>query len=148
MGSAYERVASDPGLRRLLEVARSWGVAPSVFAGRELSTRHDHDAAGRSVLSVTGGWTEEDRELAVALADWEADLCGGCGHPLAETTAPGNEERYEVRVAARCHCCTAIDIAEKALQTRDHPTALLLSAVLRSDDPPNQGANDADPLPA
>jgi hypothetical protein len=129
-----ERVATDPDLRRVLEAARSWGVSPSVFLGRELNTRHVLDAADRAVASTTeAAWTDEDRALAVALGDYESQLCGGCGQPLAETTLAENEERYDVRVSARCHCCTAIDIAETAAQKMPHPGALMLSARLRPD---------------
>lgn len=33
-------------------------------------------------------WRPEDAALAVALTDYEAGLCPGCGHPLADTTSP------------------------------------------------------------
>ena len=142
MATPAERVASDPGLRRLVEVARSWGVSPSVFSGRPLITSYVYDDLGRMVSSATeSSWTEDDRDLAAGLVEWEANLCGGCRRPLTETTDPQNEERYDAKVAARCHCCTAVDIAQNALQERQHPGALMLSVELRKDSP-NQGDDD------
>lgn len=132
MGTAAERVASDPGLRRALEAARSWGVSPSVFNGRQPVTRYQHNHAGQLVSSTTDPqWTEDDAQLAVALADWEADLCPGCNGSLAETTLAENEERYEAKVAARCHRCTASQQLQGTLQSRPTPGALLVSTELR-----------------
>lgn len=50
-------------------------------------------------------WTDDDRTWAVALLDEEAEQCGGCGAPLAETTDPDNEYRYVTSII-RCHRCT------------------------------------------
>jgi hypothetical protein len=124
----------DPEHRAVLEAARAWGVPPSIFMGRA-RTSTITDWAGGHHFTHDAEWTEEDRTAAVALARYESELCGGCKHPLAESTAAENEERYDARVSARCHCCTAIEVAQEALQKRPHPGALMLSATLR---PPDQ----------
>jgi hypothetical protein len=140
MVAPAERVASDAGFRAALEAARSWGVSPSVFAGRELVTFYEH-ASGRLVASRTeSAWTQEDRELAMALVDYEADSCPACGGHLPETAAAENEERYDAHVRALCHRCVAIDILHKSesVQRAPHPGALLLGAKLRT----QEGAHD------
>ena len=145
MATPYELVASDPALRRMLEVARAWGVRPSVVTGEPVVTMHVYDPGGRMVSSTEPGWSMDETGLAMALLDYEAGLCKGCGHPLEETTAPDAEEGYDVGVSARCHCCTALDIAQDAVQDRPHPSALLLSAVRRTpDEYRNQGDHEAD----
>lgn len=132
MATPVERVAADAGFRSALAVARSWGVRPSVFFGRPVVTTYEHDGAGRLVRSAQEGWTVEDVELALALADYEADCCPGCGSALKETTDPANEERYDARVTARCHRCTALAIVTDSQQDKPHPSALLVGATLKT----------------
>lgn len=104
-------LATDPTLRRALQVARAWGVAPGRFLGRESVRRTVYERApdGRILAAVeyVEGWSENDRALALALADYEADCCTGCGHPLADTTRPEAEDEYLPGDAIRCHFCTA-----------------------------------------
>lgn len=67
-----------------------------------------------------GPWTARDRELAEALAIYEASLCPGCSQPLSETLDPDREGWYEVHVET-CAACRA-----KALdKTEDEPGALV-----------------------
>lgn len=120
------RVDSDPGLRHALETARAWGVRPSEFLGRAVVTTHDHDAAGRLVRSTSAGWTDEDRGLAMALANYEAGLCSGCHAPLSETTAPEAEDGYTAGLAIRCHRCTASQRAAEFYQDSPQPSALMI----------------------
>ena len=59
-------------------------------------------------------WTQEDTDLAVALAEIEAERCSGCGHPVTDTMDPDLEFEWEAE-ALRCHSCAARDrAAEKA----------------------------------
>lgn len=51
-------------------------------------------------------WTETDTLLAVALVEYEAGLCSGCGHPLEESTP--ERHRFEAPPPKRCQACTAI----------------------------------------
>lgn len=44
---------------------------------------------------------------AVALEALEADTCGGCGHPLSETTDASAEDSYRLGLPIRCHACDA-----------------------------------------
>ncbi len=138
----FERVASDPLLRQAIEAARSWGVSPSRFLGAETTTRHEYDVGHRLARSVTSPeWTPEDRDLVFALMAWEAQLCPGCQHPLAETLKPENEERYVAAPAMRCHRCTAVAINQEKNEGKPHPSALLLSVHLV--EPESGGADDA-----
>jgi hypothetical protein len=118
----------DPGHRAVLEAARAWGVAPSIFMGR----------VRNSTATQWVEWTEDDRSAALDLLAWEAALCPGCKHPLAETTEAENEERYSARVTAQCHRCTALEIAQDAAQNHPHPTSLLIGVELRP-----QAVNDS-----
>lgn len=115
---------TDPQDRAILEAARAWGVAPSIFLGR---------------VRVDGvpEWLEQDRQAALDLLGWESQLCPGCRQPVAETTDPVNEERYVVPHPLRCHRCTAIDQAHDRYQDMHSPGALLLPVELRGvgDDP-------------
>lgn len=60
----------------------------------------------------------------LALAEYEADLCTGCGGHLSETTAPEAEGQYAIEPAVRCHRCTALSIARHQLQESSQPEAL------------------------
>ena len=126
-------LGADPALRTAIEAARAWGVPLSRFLGREPATRHEYDLGGRLVRSVSEPeWTADDREAAMALLAYEADLCPGCRQPLAETTLAENEERYVASVAARCHRCTAVAIVQDKVQERPHASALLIGVELRT----------------
>jgi hypothetical protein len=104
----------DAGHRATLSAARSWGVSPSVFMGRELP------AAGAPT------WLQSDREAAVALLQYEAGLCPGCRYPLAETSAPENEFRFKPELPIRCFRCTAADAAMKPYESGPAPSALFI----------------------
>lgn len=52
------------------------------------------------------GWTDEDRAWALAWQDYQADQCGGCGHPLSVTTKKENQFAYGGEIV-RCHACAA-----------------------------------------
>jgi hypothetical protein len=120
----------DPEHRAVLEAARAWGVPPSIFMGRQ-RTSTITDWAGAQHFTHDAEWTEEDRTAAVALARYEAELCPGCRHPLAETTDPANEERYVVPHPIRCHRCTATAQAQDRFEDMLTPSALLIPVELR-----------------
>jgi hypothetical protein len=127
-----QSLAADSGLRAAVEAARGWGVPLSRFMGREPATVHHYDVSGRCVRSVREPeWTAADRDAAIALLAYEADLCPGCRQPLAETTLAENEERYVASVAARCHRCTAVAIVQEQVEDRPHASALLIGVELR-----------------
>jgi hypothetical protein len=136
MDDPYERIAADPLLRQAIEAARSWGVSPSRFLGADVVTRHEYDAVGRLAASITASeWTADDRELVFAFLAWEAALCPGCRHPLAETMAAENEERYRGKLEGRCHRCTRLEIEQEKHAKKDHAGALLLSVTLADPEP-------------
>ena len=96
---------------------------------RKQATTYFHNAAGRVVRSEEE-WTQRDVEMILALEDYEAGLCQGCGGDLAETTKPENQGRYVGRIAAVCHRCVARDVA--ADNNHPHPNALTYSVELKS----------------
>lgn len=129
-------LADNPGLRAELEAARSWGVSLRRFSGWEPDsvTTYEYDPDGRLVRTVTTvdpEWDGAERDNALALAAYEADLCPGCRRPMAETTDPANEARYVADAAIRCHCCTAQDSARKAYEESPSPSALFIPVHLR-----------------
>src|SRR5437773_8731894 len=127
-------IADDPTLRALLRAARAWGVPLSTFLGAKVVTKHYYAEGGRLVRSETESeWTSDDREAALGLLAWEADLCPGCGHPLSETTKWENSDRYVPRPYIVCHRCVAIDIAAKAHKDADHPSAMLFPVELEEE---------------
>lgn len=137
-----DRIAGDRALRDVLIAARGWtGPSPSRFLGRPIRTEYVLDEHGRVIGSVTDpDWTDDDRDLALALLTYEAGLCNGCGHPLKETTAPEAEETYQGDLV-RCHRCTAAEQVAEQYRDNPQPGSLRYSARPRQphqhdDDPP------------
>jgi hypothetical protein len=56
--------------------------------------------------SVFLGWSDDDRDWALALLAYEADLCA-CGQPRSESMSPDNEGGYTTE-PLRCHACAAV----------------------------------------
>lgn len=106
-----DRVSNDAGLRAILKTARAWGVSPRRFLGwepaRTITHVYAHGCLVRSVEQLEPEWDEESRDLAIAFAMFEADLCPGCNSPLSETLDAENEGRYRASAPVRCHSCTA-----------------------------------------
>ena len=116
MTSYAERVAdvSDP-LRALLQAARRWRVPPTVFIGQ------------RTVR--TSEWTAEDSLLAMALENYEAGLCPGGNHELAETSRPEHEDAYRPGEQIRCYYCKAL-AAVNEVQAKDEDSAGVLTTLV------------------
>jgi hypothetical protein len=132
--SAYERISTDPGLRRVVEVARAWGVSPRRFLGWEptRTIRYEQGlGSGAAVITTEPEWSDDDRDLAAGLLDYEAGLCPGCRHPLAETTMPEREFAYVAEPAVRCHRCTASAQASEVYAESPTASALLIPVELR-----------------
>lgn len=105
----------------MLQAARAWGVSPRRFLGWEPERTtvwqySDAGRIGRTVETMEPEWSEEDRELALALAEYEALLCPGCGGDLEETTKKENEEGYEPLPALICWKCVEGQRLEKQKQ--------------------------------
>lgn len=60
--------------------------------------------------------------------DYEASLCGGCGHPREESFSEGNFEKYTA-VALQCHACAARDHKSSTLAQGDGDTSGMYYAV-------------------
>lgn len=52
-------------------------------------------------------WSQRDRNLAIALMQFEASTCGGCGQPLHESTDPDGPD-YSVE-DRQCRGCLTLD---------------------------------------
>lgn len=121
----------NPHHRAVLMAARAWGVSPSVFLGELRSLRTIGPDGSVTTTIIGPEWTEADRDAAIALANYEGDLCPGCRQPLAETAAAENEFAYIAELPIRCHRCTAADKAMKPHEDKPSPSALLIPIRLR-----------------
>lgn len=98
-----------------MRTARAWGVPLSVFRGQR---------------PPGARWTFKDRLIAMAVADYEADLCGGCGEPRSESMDPANERAYVAPPPLRCHACTAIEARQEKYRDAQQPRALAFTVEL------------------
>lgn len=111
-------------------------MSPKRFAGWEPAevTEFHYDRKGRLVRAVTRReveWDDDERAWALALLEYEADKCPGCGGQLSQTTDPTTEGRWHVPPPTRCHRCTAIAAAQEPYRETKHPHALLWGAVMK-----------------
>lgn len=109
------RLRDIPALRREVEAARAAGGTPrSELLGRQrraVTSYEYDDATGRLTRSVTVWdplWTDDDRELLLALQQEESEECGGCGRQISETTDPASRGAYDVR-RHRCEACVVLE---------------------------------------
>lgn len=58
-------------------------------------------------------WRQDDTDLAVALLEYEAERCPGCGHSRAESMDPAHEFDWRVE-PARCHACATRERAARS----------------------------------
>jgi hypothetical protein len=57
-------------------------------------------------------WDDEERAWILALADYEANQCGGCGGQIDETTSKVHEDHWVVPPPVRCFKCTELARAQ------------------------------------
>lgn len=115
-------------MRAEVEAAERLGISHGRLMGREYGTRHEYDAAGRMVRSVTESeWTTHEIGLMLALGEYRDALCPcGCGNDVAESTNP--DSKWDVPPPARCQARTALTIAQKPYETSPQPESLLFRA--------------------
>lgn len=65
--------------------------------------------------------------MARALLLHEAELCGGCGHPISETGDPDREGWYDA-VEVVCAACQAVD-KEYSQRSKHEPGVRLVSVL-------------------
>lgn len=130
-------VTNDLALRKTLQTARAWHVSPRRFLGLWEAAYvcvYSYDQAGKIVRSEQTikepEWNDEDRAYALALEQYEASLCSGCGEPLEETTKPEHDGAYRAELPIRCHRCTAAGVATEAYEENPQPQALMFPVVL------------------
>ena len=76
-------------------------------------------------------WTAEDRAWAIALLEYEADLCSGCGQPRSESTDSKNEFRYSPTVLV-CHGCRKVATeSEKWAESKANTRGLMIGVHLK-----------------
>lgn len=73
-------------------------------------------------------WTDDDRDWAMALMVYEADLCD-CGQPRSESMSPDSEFAYTAE-PMRCHACKAI--ARGSQKFTQHDAAGLFMSVTKT----------------
>jgi len=127
-------LSDDPTLRAVVKAARAWGISPSRFMGSRPETPE---------------WTPRDRELAFALMEYEAGLCPGGPHVLAETSKPEYEGAFvpEDPEPIRCHECTAAALLSELLEKRENPAGLLLPQLQIDPKIVEQNLKPVPPLP-
>lgn len=130
LDEALEQVEVDPQLRAVLQTARSWGVAPSRFMGQEPAVWAVPEGDGWRLVREPE-WTDDDRNLALALDAYEGGLCSGCRQPLSESTDPGNEGRYETEAPILCHGCAALAVGAQPYEDHAHSQALRFGVRLK-----------------
>jgi uncharacterized cysteine cluster protein YcgN (CxxCxxCC family) len=89
-------------------------------------------------LSEFRKWGSTGRALAVALTDYEASLCDGCGQPVHLSMDPENEGHWVAPLPMRCHACTVIAHRVKDYEKADAPDALKFHAELHGATRPAQ----------
>ena len=77
-------------------------------------------------------WLPSDVMLALALTEYEAGLCDGCGQPMHQSMDPETEGRWVAPPPARCHACTAIEHRSADYGQNEAPRALRFSAALKA----------------
>lgn len=78
----------------------------------------------RSVTRREVEWDDDERGWALALLEYEADQCPGCGGQMSETTDKTTEGRWRVPPPTRCHRCTAMAVAQDGYRNARQPQAL------------------------
>lgn len=79
-------------------------------------------------------WTDEDRLLMLAYAEYKNTLCPGCGHPKDTAWHPDNDGFFEVVREYVCHACAAIDAHGLDPEHRPPPRPHLVVADTRDYD--------------
>lgn len=75
-------------------------------------------------------WLPSDVLLALALTEYEAGLCDGCGQPMHLSMDPETEGKWVAPLPTRCHACTAIEHRSADYGENEAPRALRFSASL------------------
>lgn len=125
-------LSGDPTLRAVVKAARAWGVSPSRFLGSRPETPE---------------WTDQDRELALALDEYEAGLCPGCQQPLDETSDPEHSDAYRPQEPIRCHYCKMQALVSETASKQHENTAGLYFPLRLDPDVVELNRQPVPPLP-
>jgi hypothetical protein len=104
-----------------VKAAQQLGISVRRFDGWEPTTYYEYDDEGRLVSSTPEPeWDERQQAYMLALLEYEARICPGCGHPLYIS---GDEEHNWDVEPIRCWACDAVAQA-RAKDERLRPEAL------------------------
>lgn len=78
-------------------------------------------------------WTDEERQKVLALAEYERQVCPGCGGYLPETTDRDAQHAYVTDPPTRCHACTALHKRQAKYRDQDNADALVIWPVRKKD---------------
>lgn len=80
-------------------------------------------------------WTDRDTQMMRALAVYEAGLCPGGDHVLAETTKPEHADAYRPDTGARirCHYCKALALMSEVAAKEEDTAGVMVPLVLDPD---------------
>lgn len=76
-------------------------------------------------------WDEQEQAWMLALAEYRASRCPGCGGNLAETTASGSEGKYGPDLPLQCFQCEALGRSHDAYVDQPQPRSFLHVATRR-----------------
>lgn len=86
---------------------------------------------GRVVAPGEPLWTAEDRAWSIALLEYEADLCSGCGQPRSQSMDAENEFRFQPTVLV-CHGCRAVaKESERLAESKMNTKGLMIGAHMK-----------------
>lgn len=102
------------------------GISPRRFEGWEpqrsttVTMLDDEGRPSGWSTHVESEWDAEDRAIVLALLDYEADLCGGCGQPLSESLhVEGRPDPVYENFTVTCMGCKAKERGEKVQEKQD-----------------------------
>ena len=120
MGIYAERVADDGDpLRDLIRAAVKVNIPPTIFI--------------RERTSETPWWTDRDTQMIMALEYYEASLCPGGDHILAETSKDEHADAYRPGERIRCHKCKAQALLNEVLAKDEDSAGVMAPVVLDAD---------------
>lgn len=85
----------------------------------------------RSVSTREVEWDDEERARVLALLDYEAQQCSGCGGYLPDTTDP--DGKWVAGLPSRCFRCDAVQRKQQDYRESQNPAALTVWPVHRDD---------------
>lgn len=83
---------------------------------------------GDTVTTTEPEWDDTERDMMLALALWEEQLCPVCGHPAEECQSAEAERRFRGAPPTRCYRTDAVLRYQEGQGTYLRPRALMWHA--------------------